>query len=98
LPTTLLISTTFIYAAFPNRKTGLPLLLETLVWLQKGFAVAAGREAEPSGYAFANICEGWANANVSLGQGWGKDQDRHLFARVISTRPGRIVAVIGRED
>ena len=59
--------------------------------------MAARGQAQPCGDAFSYISEGGANANLSHGQGWGKDQDRHLFARVIGARPGRIIAVIGGE-
>ena len=59
--------------------------------------MATGLKAKPMGYAFANIGERGANANLCLRQAWGKDQYGYLLTRVVGSGPGWIIAVIGRE-
>ena len=52
-------------------------------------------EPQPMGYAFSYIRKAGPNANGARTEGWGKQQNRHLFARVVGAAPGRVVAMVG---
>ena len=60
--------------------------------------MGAGSEPQPVSDAFANIREGGTDSKLAGRESRGKAKDRHLFAGVIGTNPGRVVAVVGGQD